>query len=211
MPLELHLMEEPDFPDFVRIQLAAFSTGIISALMPQPLSPERRQKTIDKHVTSFREEKDVTYLKVIDTDLGGKLIAAAKWRINEKERTEEEIQPMLPVPGKDEEDNLVAQDFMRYLHRMRSTYMGTKPFSFLHILITDPEHQKRGAGRMLLRWGAQKADKAQLPSFLEASDAGRPLYESEGFKPVHEEIFDGSKYGLEGTERNTAMIRDPAR
>ena len=42
---------------------------------------------------------------------------------------------------------------------------------------------------MLVQWGCSRADKAGLPGFLEASDAGRPLYESLGF--VAEKDFEG--------------------
>jgi hypothetical protein len=129
MPLEVQPIQEADFPDLVRIQFAAFSGhGMPSLLTPSPLPEGYTQKSVDKHVKSWREEPDVRYLKVVDSDLGGKMIAAAKWRINEKERTEDQIQGMLPVPGKDEEGRLGAQDFMWYLNRVRREYMGTKPF-----------------------------------------------------------------------------------
>lgn len=79
------------------------------------------------------------------------------------------------------------------------------------MLIADPAHQRRGAGAMLLKWGTEQADKAQLPSFLEASEAGLKLYASFGFEPVHVETFDLSKYDadLVGLESNTAMLRKP--
>lgn len=130
MPLELRIIEdESDFAEFTRIQTAAFSTGGMTAYMvdPNPTAADL-QKSVNKHIKSWREESDVTYLKVIDTDLGGKMIAGAKWRINEKERTQEQIKSMLPVPGADEEGKPAAQDFMRYLARVRQEYMGTKPY-----------------------------------------------------------------------------------
>ncbi|CAO2648756.1 Nn.00g097050.m01.CDS01 [Neocucurbitaria sp. VM-36] len=211
MPLEILPVQESDFADFVRIQIAAFSSGggITGLLTPNPLPPDYVQNSIGKHLKSWRDEPDVQYLKVIDTDLGGKMIAGAKWRINEKERTEEQIQSMLPVPGPDEEGRPGAQDFMRFLNRVRREYMGTKPFYFLHILATDPEHHRRGAGAMLLAWGLRKADSAQLPSFLESSPMGRPLYARMGFEPKHVETWDLTKYGLEGTDTSTVMIREP--
>lgn len=75
--------------------------------------------------------------------------------------------------------------------------------------MTDPEEQRRGAGAMLIKWGLDQADKAQLPSFLEASEAGRPLYVRWGFEAIAEEVFDLTKYGGEGTDSNTVMIRQP--
>jgi hypothetical protein len=129
MPLEIRPLEECDFADFVRILTAAFSAGgMVTLLKPFPLTSEYNRQSIEKHLKSWREERDVTYLKVIDTDLGGKMIAAAKWRINEKERTQEQVERTLPVPGKDEEGRPAAQDFYWYLNRVRRQFMGTLPF-----------------------------------------------------------------------------------
>jgi GNAT superfamily N-acetyltransferase len=231
MPLEVHLCEERDIPEFQRIQVAAFNSGghaMTSLFKPSPLPADYTEKSINKHLKSFREERDVTYVKVIDTALGGKMIACAKWRINEKERSEEQVHKTLPFPGPDEESRPAAQDFMKYLARVRWEYMGTKPFyctlhehitvhltvliaTVLHILVTDPEHHRRGAGAMLIRWGTAQADKAQLPAFLEATQVGRPLYAREGFEPRHDEEFDLSKYGSQGTDVSTVMIREPLR
>lgn len=79
----------------------------------------------------------------------------------------------------------------------------------LHILATHPDHHRRGAGAMLLKWGLEQADKAQLPAFLESTPTGKPLYARLGFEPVHEEVFDLTKYGLEGSDVSTVMIRQP--
>ena len=129
MPLQLQPIQEADFPDLYRIQVAAFSgPGMTALLTPNPIPEGYPQKSIDKHIKSWREEPDVRYLKVVDSELGGKMVAAAKWRINKTERTEEQIQSMLPVPGKDEEGRQGLQDFMWYLNRVRRKYMGTKPF-----------------------------------------------------------------------------------
>jgi GNAT superfamily N-acetyltransferase len=80
----------------------------------------------------------------------------------------------------------------------------------LHILVTDPEHHRRGAGKMLIRWGTEQADEAQLPCFLEATRMGKALYAREGFEEEHEEVWDLSKYGLQGDDSSTIMIRKPA-
>ena len=127
MPLELHPITEADFPDFVRIQFDAFQGGIAGKLM-QDRSPEAQRKSVEKQIKCYQEEKDCHFIKVIDTDLDGKLIAGGKWRINEKERTEEEIEIMIPTPGPEQEGNQGAIDFMDYLSEARRKWMGTKPF-----------------------------------------------------------------------------------
>jgi hypothetical protein len=129
MVLEVHPCTEADMPAFQRIQMAAFSGGgMTTLLMPSPLPSDYVEKSINKHLKSLREEDDVTYLKVIDTELGGQMIAGAKWRINHAERDEAQVRKTLPVPGVDEEGRPAAQDFYRYLARVRWEYMGTKPF-----------------------------------------------------------------------------------
>jgi hypothetical protein len=137
MPLEIRPVEEADIPDVARIQMAAFGRGpgITTLLTPNPPPEGAFEKTVAKHMKAFRDEPDVHYVKVVDTDLDGKMIACAKWRINEKERTKEQLESMLPVPGPDEEGNPGLQDFMRFLHKVRLEFMGTKPFYCMFIKI----------------------------------------------------------------------------
>ena len=132
MPLELHRITSPDdLEAFSAIQIAAFESGggMASLLNPDTSSKESWEKYVEKHVQSWRNEPDVVYLKVVDTDIdGGKMIAGAKWRINEKELSEEVAEKMRPKPqGKDLEKPAVV-DFLGFLSRVRKQYMGTKPF-----------------------------------------------------------------------------------
>jgi predicted aconitase len=115
MPLELRIIEdEADLAEFQRIMTAAFSTGGMTAYMVnRNPTPEEKQKSVDRHIKSWREESDIT---------------GAKWRINDKERTQDQIKAMLPVPGPDEAERPAMQDFMNYLTRVRLEHMGTKPF-----------------------------------------------------------------------------------
>ena len=128
MPLEVRPVTEEDVADFSRIQYIAFSDGIASFLSPRPAPPDYLPQQIEKNLKSMREEPDCHFMKVVDTDLGGKIIAGAKWRINREERTEEQIQIQLPKPGKEQEGNEAAIQFMNHLARQRQRWMGTKPF-----------------------------------------------------------------------------------
>jgi hypothetical protein len=47
-----------------------------------------------------------------------------------------------------------------------------------------PEHQRKGVGSMLLRWGCDKADCYGWNSFVMASPNAVPLYSKFGFKAV---------------------------
>ncbi|KAJ8060886.1 hypothetical protein OCU04_009967 [Sclerotinia nivalis] len=48
-------------------------------------------------------------------------------------------------------------------------------------ITTDPKHQKRGAGSMLVKWGVNMADSLNGEAYLEATEMGRPVYEKFGF------------------------------
>ncbi|CAI6341520.1 unnamed protein product [Periconia digitata] len=207
MPLEIRPITEADLREFIDITAKAFAGTLVSLLNPQ-LSEEGIQRQIAKNTKSMREEPDCHLLKVVDTELDDKIVACAKWRINEKERTEEQIQNMLPQPNR-ETDSAVSIELQEYLSRMRMKYMGTKPFVFLHLLVVHPEHQRRGAGAMLLQWGVDKADELKLPAFLESSDAGKALYTKFGFEAHEVTSWDNTKYGLEGVTTNSAMLRSP--
>jgi hypothetical protein len=62
---------------------------------------------------------------------------------------------------------------------------------------------------MLLNWGLERADKTQLPAFLESSAMGRPLYARLGFEVKEVVEWDLTKYGLKGSDTSTVMIRPP--
>jgi hypothetical protein len=49
------------------------------------------------------------------------------------------------------------------------------------MIFTDPKHQRRGAGSMLVKWGVDKADEMGVETCLEATLFGRRVYEKFGF------------------------------
>lgn len=78
------------------------------------------------------------------------------------------------------------------------------------MLHTDPKHQGRGAGGMLIEWGLKKADELSLPIYLESSPPAHRFYQSHGFEDLEEYPLDLSKYG--GAKQlwtTPLMIRKP--
>ena len=49
---------------------------------------------------------------------------------------------------------------------------------------------------MLVKWGVDKAKQDGIPAFIEASAAGKPLYEKCGFRCVGEQSVDVSQFGI---------------
>lgn len=79
--------------------------------------------------------------------------------------------------------------------------------SDLKLLHTDPIHQKRGAGSMLLQWGVNEADRLGIPSYLEATREAHRLYERYGFREVERLAIDLSKWESGLTAEVSLMLR----
>ena len=61
---------------------------------------------------------------------------------------------------------------------------------------------------MLLKQVLQRADKEGKVAYIEATDAGYPLYLRLGWKQIDVIELDLSKYGGKGTASNRIMLRE---
>jgi GNAT superfamily N-acetyltransferase len=156
----------------------------------------------------MRENKGDHFASVIDTSTNT-VIANAHWEFTPANATEKELEELSSKPPPPPDANADAwNDFFGYMSEQRRKFLGKKRIGFLHVLTTHPDHHRRGAGGMLMECFLSEVDKERVEAYLEASEAGRPLYARYGFKPVFEQTFDLKKYGGKGTDRNTVMIRD---
>lgn len=60
---------------------------------------------------------------------------------------------------------------------------------------------------MLLRWGIEYASEKNLDIFLDATEAGKPLYEKYGFEVRKARRMDLRPYGVDETALNWGMLR----
>lgn len=129
------------------------------------------------------------------------IISAAKWCIYEDTLTEEQMSEVLHVDWHvDEDTNKWAEHLINWIrsHLLQRTKGAPCCGQFLqlasfgsartdmHIVLdmmsTHPDHQRRGAGSMLVKWGTEIADSLGVESFIDGTAAGKPLYERFGFK-----------------------------
>lgn len=90
----------------------------------------------------------------------------------------------------------------------RDEIMGTeKQFFMLNSLATHPDHQGRGAGKMLLDWGLKKAEKEGLVTYLDATQIARPIYERRGFEVKRAVVWDRTVWGGKGVDIHYCMVR----
>lgn len=185
--------------------------GIGLFLSPNPLpSEDYLASSAKKRRQTIEENKENHFATVTDTSTNT-VIASAHWEFAPANATETEMEELFNRPPPPPDANADAwNDFFGYLSEQRRKYLGKKRTGFLHVLTTHPDHHRRGAGGLLMKHFLDAVDEEGIEAYLEASEAGKPLYARHGFKPVFEQTFDLERYGGKGIERNTVMIRDRA-
>ena len=121
-------------------------------------------------------------------DNGGRTIAVASWSTSNlpfsidiegtevvpsvsnamsasSEEKKAETPPFLPP-----ELNLKILSALLDPHRvLEQEIMTSRPYLKLNTLATHPEHERKGAGSMLVKWGVDVADKLGVEAFLMSS------------------------------------------
>ncbi|ODH48255.1 hypothetical protein GX48_05655 [Paracoccidioides brasiliensis] len=200
--------EPKDSHALAEVEFNAFSVDPVSQVMFGKPTPEM----IDFRAREFvqgMEKKDPRrlYLKAVVSE-DDKIIALGVWYFY---RTEEEANDIEVQDAKKKQwpagVNVEACiDFRENIYRMRERMRG-KRHAFLNVLTTDTAHQGLGAGSAMLKYGIEIADRENLPTWLEGSQKGYPLYRKFGFEDVDRFAFDLSKYGGEGERVLVGMLR----
>lgn len=222
MPLEIVPATEADLAQSVIIERRAYGPNKTSPVFfpGAGISIEDRVAIM---TTRKAEEPATQWMKVVDTDLAAKgeesMVAFTLWFIYAGD-----LRPTFPERNWGAGTNTEAcHAFFGEMDRRWWARFEGKPhvckspkdswgnsrdggltLADLKLLHTDPAHQRRGAGGMCLQWGTAQADRLGLPSYLEASAEGRPLYEKFGFKEVDRIVVDLTKWG--GTDDAVAYL-----
>lgn len=89
------------------------------------------------------------------------------------------------------------------------TANADRKLEVLAMLHTDPKHQGRGAGSLLLQKFVEEARQKGLPAYLDSSERAHELYLKHGFQDLEEVVTDFSPWGMTEPHRVWAMIREP--
>lgn len=199
--LQVSLLRPEEAEQYMRIRHEVFRPTVNKVLYSRG---EPSQKTLDKVTEEIRSaviNKTVLYLKCVDTSTG-EIIAGARWRhVKPKkegasERSLEEMNEDLKIPDPyDETDPELLKGLYSLFNAGKKEILGRKSYFVLDTLVTLPNHERRGAGSMLVSWGCRKADEAGLDAYLEASPMGAPMYARHGFEKAKDVELDLTKYG----------------
>ncbi|KAK1585577.1 acetyltransferase [Colletotrichum navitas] len=207
MGIELQTVVEADLRRCAEIEDLAFAESPLKqVLFSGPLPENMSEVRADEMAKQLREDATVRMFKAVDTALSGDeaIIGWCKFNVHADGMPEpkpREVQPWY--------NEKAYRMMFGGLDEMRKRLMAGKPSVYIHILVTDPKHQRRGAGLQLMTPGMQEGARLGVPVYLESSAAGHHLYTKLGFKDVEERRVDFSSLGVDLVHLNWAMIWEP--
>ncbi|KAK3941445.1 hypothetical protein QBC46DRAFT_382701 [Diplogelasinospora grovesii] len=227
MPLEIReALTESDALRIATIERDAYLPNPFNPILfPGPLPDDALQRRAAELVRNKNANPiNTKWFTVVDTDIvpgdvpGGEgMISFAQWVI---------IYNNPPTkPGKEGGETKEATTQKREtfpwanaaacdalfggLAKLREEIMGSRNHIYFSYLQTDPKHERRGAGGMLLKACVEEGERLGLPVLLTSSPAGRPLYVRNGFTDVKKFELDFAQWGLDKVQEVWAMIREP--
>lgn len=216
MPTDPTLKMRPGLPSDVTAMVDIFIEAFSSNPIGRTFFPRNDPSTQKFWTATLTEEiHDPTARFHVITESSSDIpIAFAKWIAP--------LPPGTPSPPMPEEsawpaNQALAARFFQKLADMHSQIMATtdssgggddsgesqRPHWYLEMMVTRPADQGRGAGAMMMAWGAARADADGVEAYLDATPGGKPLYARFGFRDAVEPwaCLDGGAY------RHSFMVR----
>ncbi|KAI0103724.1 acyl-CoA N-acyltransferase [Nemania sp. FL0031] len=212
MPLVLQPATEADAVRAAQIEREAYAPNPFNPVLfpgPFPEPPAGRNPRAEEMAKQLREDPSTRWLKVVDTDLeetddNKQMIGFAQWNINDGS------QPSQPPRGFGPGCNVEAcEALFGGLHKLRAKHYGSVKHVHLRLLHVHPDHQRKGAGKLMVMWGVEEAKKLGLPAFLESSEEGHSLYLKCGFRDIDMQTIDFTKWGKAANHVNYVMALEP--
>jgi len=219
--LKVEPLQPSELDDFIRLYWASFEPLEADMVLPMVytggLQPEVIQQAGDriKRETGGNLSDFCFCARDTETD---ELIAVSWWAIVEHpSKTAEEIEAEYQIAhraryGADSVsiagmNTPLGEAFLKVLIYSEAETMQGQPYMTLRILATHPKHHRKGAGSLLLRQGLEKADRLNLPVYLDSARSGKALYERHDFVVTSDFPFDARQYGGRSEGKHWCMVR----
>ena len=218
MPLVIQAAKETDVANLVDVYNAAFSSTspIHRNLYPNGATDIAREY-VGKGFQETIRDPTCSFFTVVDTDNNSRITAWISWKTYKVVQPESEWNKPFESPKPKTSPSYpdvnleFAAKFFGGLAKLKRDYLKGKARVHIDLLVTDPDYQRRGCGKMLLDKCAEHADQLQLSTVLGASPIGAPLYYREGFVPVDGAVdtLELKDYGRD-IKHATVLMERPA-
>ncbi|EDU40086.1 GNAT family acetyltransferase [Pyrenophora tritici-repentis] len=206
MTLTVCDVSDKDILRACEIEFVAYKDSPLAPiLLSGPLPPDAVQQRA-RELTELREKDSTVHYQQCRDEATGKMVAFTKYVI--VQNPDDVATPTDPPhigPGRNVEATLM---YAGGLAEKKREILGNRPHMYLHLLHTDPDHQGRGAGSLLLDWGIKRSDELGLPIYLESSAAGHRFYQNRGFKDVEFLTVNFTPWGGP-IHQQPLMLREP--
>ncbi|KAH8783989.1 hypothetical protein BGZ57DRAFT_220448 [Hyaloscypha finlandica] len=209
---------QADIPAMVELNLSAFANDPLSNItMPREMIGEAElRRWMSQFIASFFEKPEVHFFKITETHTGN----LAAWMrcafphvLSEEESEKRKAEKERKVKDKSFWPKGANLDVINVkfgtLGQLKENYCNDSETYYVQLLATNPAYQRRGLASKLLKHVLQVADREGRMSYIEATEAGFPVYQKLLFKQVDIIEVDLSRWGGKGTVSNRIMQREP--
>ncbi|PGH07097.1 hypothetical protein AJ79_06375 [Helicocarpus griseus UAMH5409] len=129
----------------------------------------------------WHHDKASHIMKCVDTDTGN-IVGMATWDIFWRPGDENAWEKPAGIPWLEGKERERCESVLEPMWDMRVKLFGKRRYIYLSAVAVHPDHQRGGAGRVLIQWGIDLANQLGLPIYTESSEDGFHLYEHMGFE-----------------------------
>ncbi|KAL9051366.1 MAG: hypothetical protein Q9162_006068 [Coniocarpon cinnabarinum] len=123
----------------------------------------------------MRREPSTEFIKIIDSNANDALVGFSRW-------TPPRVWEGHWEDWTDEMDKEMLKVLFSMMGEARHRLMGDRPHWFLEFLAVRTTYARQGVGAMMVEYGCNLADRDGVEAYVDASPAGKPLYERFGFE-----------------------------
>ncbi|MCJ1344462.1 hypothetical protein MMC31_002665 [Peltigera leucophlebia] len=179
MPLKLTFASEDAASRIADIHMAAFATnGMLLAQFPTSAIRDGLRDSIARKALDDIRDPHTAVLLVQDSELEGEIISFAKWSLPSS--TSDNEAPWIWPEGTRFD---ILDQWTQRVEGAKSKVLGDEPCYRLAFIATDPDHQRRGAATMLIKWALDQCSKDKTSAYLESTPVAWALYTRLGFTP----------------------------
>ncbi|KAI1375400.1 putative GNAT family acetyltransferase [Hypoxylon crocopeplum] len=183
MVLEMSPATQADARRIAEIHMAAFEdNAMLRAQFPTNMVREALQRSVELKASADIDDTNITVLIVRDLHCQCKekdnVIAFAKWSHPILDTENYVEAPWIWPDGTDEK---ILAAWTKKTEEAFERAVGAVPCYRLTFIGTDPSHERRGAGSLLVGWGMERSRADHAPIYLESTLEAAPFYRHLGF------------------------------
>lgn len=219
MPFSVRRADASDVPALVAVFEAAFRTDRHTRVKALDGGPQVLSGGMSAALLSWLEASTRCSVLTAVDDATGEILGWACWSHHgygdavaptPAQQIDDEPAADEPVAGTPQLASLEALEALtdRDRERWQEILMpeGTRCRTLVAIAVS-PEHQSRGVGSALIRWGTRRADLDGVFCWVHASEAGSVVFEKQGFAEVGRLEVDLDEYAPEPPGNDDASGR----